>query len=379
MKITISVGGKFHAFHLARELEKRGYLARIFTSYPYFAIKREGVPKKKISCLILKEFCERISLRIAYLKRLSSIDYYMSSLFDLQVSGLIRPCDIFVGWSAFSLFTIRKIRQSFPAKVILERSSAHIEKQRDILLEESMRLGVKLSIPNKRIVGKELEEYRRSDYISVPSKFVKEAFLNKGFPEEKLIQAPLGVDTQAFRPIPKNDNKFRRICVGISVIKGIHYILQAINELKIKDLEVWLIGRVSDEIRCFLKKYSGNFKYLGGIPQRELYKYYSQGSVSILFSLEDGFGMVVLEAMACGLPVICSTNAGAKDAITEGIDGFIVPIRDTETLKEKITYLYQHPHICQEMGQQARLKVVSNLTWEDYGARISTAYLNLFK
>ena len=81
--------------------------------------------------------------------------------------------------------------------------------------------------------------------------------------------------------------------------------------------------------------------------------------------------------MACGLPVICSEAVGAKDAVRDNLDGFIVPTRDIKALKEKILYLYENPHICQEMGRQARENVARNFTWDHYGKRVTGKYLNL--
>lgn len=376
MKVTISVGGKFHAFHLARQLEKRGYLNKIFTSYPWFKVKKSGVSKEKVKCLVLKEALGRVLSNTPYLNN-SKIGYYMANLFDYQVANRIKPCDIFVGWSGFSLYTIRKIYKSFLAKTILERGSNHIEAQRDILMQESRQMGVRVNLPSMQMVEKELEEYRQADYISVPSTLAKETFLNKGFPQEKIIQVPLGVDIEAFKPITKKDSTFRIISTGITMRKGIHYLLQAIDELKIRDLELWLIGNASDDVKPFLKRYLESFKYLGEISHKELYEYYSQGSIFVLFSLEDGFGMVLLEAMACGLPVICSTQTGAKDVVRDGVDGFIVATRDIEALKEKITYLYENPAICKAMGESAKERVSNNFTWNDYGERIINAYLKV--
>ena len=377
MKVTISVGGKFHAFYLAKQLQKSGYLDRIFTSYPWPKVKDSGLLRQKVDCLILKEILERGLYKIRYLSNKIEIPYYTANLFDKQVAARIKPCDIFVGWSGFSLYTLRKIRKSFPARIILEHNSTHLEVQRDTLIEEQKRLGVKASLLCPSFIEKELEEYREADYIVVPSTLAKQTFLDKGFRDDKLICVPYGVDIKTFRPIPKNDFTFRIISVGISIRKGTHYLLQAIDELKIKNLEVWLIGKIYNDIKPFLRKYAGTFKYLGGISQRELYKYYSQGSISVIFSLDDAFAVAPLEAMACGLPVICSDGVGAKDVVRNNIDGFVVPTRDVKTLKEKILYLYENPHICREMGRQAYENVTKNFTWDNYGKRIIDVYLNL--
>ncbi len=381
MKITISVGGKFNAFHLARQLQVRGYLDRIFTSYPWFAVKHSKVPRDKVTCLFLKEILGRGLSKLPYFDRKIDISCFSANFFDNQVASRIRPCDVFVCAAGYSLRTIRGIRKKFPAKIILDKVSSHIRVYSGILREEYERLGIKLRMPfSSALMEKELQEYEEADYIAVPSLFAKQTFLNKNFPENKLICVPWGVDTDAFRPAPKSDKTFRIISVGMRIIKGIHYLLQAVDELNLKGLELWLIGgNVDEELKPFLKKYSKIFRYLGAVPQNRLYRYYSQGSVFVPFSLEDGFGMAVLEAMSCGLPVICSENVGAKDAVRNNIDGFIVPTRDINALKEKITYLYENPGVCRQMGRQARENVVNNFTWDNYGGKIINVYSNLLK
>lgn len=380
MKVAISVGGKFHAFQLARQLQLKRHLDTIFTSYPRFALKNAGLPHDKVKCFILKEIVERSFNRLPSLRDKFKIPYYAANLFDKQVAAYVKPCDIFVGWSGFSLHTLRRIRKTSPStKIILEHGSTHLESQRFAFLDEQKRLRSKINLLCLSFIEKELEEYKEADFIAVPSQLAKESFLDKGIPPQKIILTPLGVDIEAFRPIPKNDRIFRIISVGISIRKGTHYLLKTIDELKIKGLEFWLIGKIDDDIRPFLKKYTGSFKYIGRVPQKELYKYYSQGSVSVLFSLDDGFGLALTEAMACGLAVICSDKTGAKDVVRDTIDGFIIPTRDVSALKEKILYLYENPHIRQTMGDCARENVTKNFTWDNYGEKVSNAYLNLLK
>jgi glycosyltransferase involved in cell wall biosynthesis len=85
---------------------------------------------------------------------------------------------------------------------------------------------------------------------------------------------------------------------------------------------------------------------------------------------------VVLEALACGLPVIVSANTGSKEMVRDGEDGFVVPIRDVEALKQKILLLYEDPHTQQKMAQAAAQRA-SQFTWDGYARRALQMYERL--
>ena len=91
-------------------------------------------------------------------------------------------------------------------------------------------------------------------------------------------------------------------------------------------------------------------------------------------SIQEGLALVQVQAMACGLPVIATVNAGAEDIVREGTDGFIIPIRDIEKLKEKLIYLYENPEICRQIGQSAKERVTAGFTWDDYGDKVAENY-----
>ena len=84
--------------------------------------------------------------------------------------------------------------------------------------------------------------------------------------------------------------------------------------------------------------------------------------------------MVQPQAMACGLPLITTTNTGGEDIVRTGVDGFVIPIRDVEAIKEKILFLYENHDARLAMGQAARERVVSGFSWDDYGERIAAVY-----
>jgi glycosyltransferase involved in cell wall biosynthesis len=375
MKIIISVGGRFWAFNLAQQLFKKDCLERLITSYPKFEVIKYGIPKEKVASILIKEILFRGWQKLpGFLKSIYNPQYFISDLFDKSASYCLEDADLFVGWSSYSLHTLRKAKKMGMVAVI-DHGSSHIKYQDKILKEEYEKFGVKVELAHPKIIEKEMKEYEEADYVAIPSMFVKRTFLEYGFPENKLIHVPYGVELSQFKQIPKSDNIFRVIFVsGMSLRKGVHYLLQAFSELNLPNSELLLIGSINDEIKPFFKKYEDRFKWLGHIPQNELYKYYSQGSVFVLNSIEDGFGMVIIQAMACGLPVIATTNTGGEDIIRDGKDGFVIPIRDVEKLKEKLLYLYENPEICKQMGQSAKARASSGFTWDDYGEKIIKEY-----
>lgn len=385
MKVCISVKGRFWAFDLARELLTIGDHVRLITSYPSYVAERFGVSREKVDSLLGHEVVDRLwtrripdSVRLP-LERRFSIQEWLHDLFDWRVSKMLRgDTDIFVGWASLSLRSLRQAK-SLGAKTIVERGSSHVQFQEDILNEEHELAGSRYLRRPQFAVERDLREYEEADYIAIPSTFVRRTFLKYGIPESKLIQVPFGVDLTSFSPIGKADGIFRVIhCGQLSIRKGVHYLLRAFHELKLPNSELWLIGSLTEEIRPFLNRFaSQNIRLMGSFPQNQLSKYYSQGSVFCLASIEEGLAMVQPQAMACGLPVICTTNTGGEDIVTPGREGFIVPIRSVEALKERIQQLYEDPGLTQRMGEAARQRALKYLSWGKYGMQMHKQYLRI--
>ncbi len=380
MKVAISVPGRFWLFNLAQQLLKRDYLEQLITSYPKFEVKKYGIPKEKVSSILIKEILFRGWHKLpGFLRNTYNPQYFIQQTFDYFACLALRKADIVAGGSSSFLKTLRKAKK-LGAITIVEHGSSHIIYQTNILKEEYEKFGLKPIVAHPKIIEKELKEYEEADYISIPSLFVKRTFLEKEIPDSKIIHVPYGVDLSLFKQIPKRDDIFRVIFAGgMTLRKGVHYLLQAFSELKLPNSELFLIGSINNEIKPFFKKYEGGFRYIGHVPQSELHKYYSQGSVFAMMSIEEGLAMVQPQAMACGLPIICTTNTGGEDIVRDGKDGFIIPIRDTEKLKEKLVYFYENPEIRATMGKSAKERVSSGFTWDDYGLRMIGEYERIMR
>jgi glycosyltransferase involved in cell wall biosynthesis len=221
----------------------------------------------------------------------------------------------------------------------------------------------------------ELAEYDTADYLALPSEFARQSFLKKGVAEAKLLKAPYGTDSETFRPVVKQDGTFRVLYVGaVSLLKGIPVLLEAWREFtRTGAMELMLVGRVTPAMRKILARSGGGVRIAGRVEHRQLYRVYSSGSVFVLPSLVDGWALVVGEAMACGLPVICTANSGACELVRDGVEGFVVPARDAEAIAEKLDYLRRNEDRRRSMAAAARARAVE-YSWDRYGELVWKNY-----
>jgi glycosyltransferase involved in cell wall biosynthesis len=377
MNVTVSVCGRFHAFNLAQQLYRHKHLYNLITTYPSFEAVNYGIPSEKISSLLYLEVLSRAWNRLSgWLQADYNLQLYFLEQFDRSVVNLLSPgFDIFVGWSGACFWSFRRAKE-MGAITIVERGSSHIEYQSQILQEEYERWGLKFTATHRGVYERELQSYLEAERIAVPSLYVKRTFLERGTPASKLIHVPYGTSLKEFYPVPKENQIFRVIhCGGITLRKGVQYLLKAFYELNLPDAELWLVGTVDSEIEPFLAKYQNDRIILKGKqPQNQLRWFYSQCSVFCLASIEDGFGMVIPQAMACGLAIIHTSNTGGEDIVRDGVDGFCIPIRDVEKLKEKILLFYENPKLRTEMGKNALEQARKSLSWDDYGQKVIAAY-----
>ncbi|WP_440915371.1 glycosyltransferase family 4 protein [Candidatus Pelagibacter sp.] len=384
MKVSIIVGGKFHAFNLAEQINNSRYLKKIITSYPRYKLKKYGIERDKIYSIILKEILIKFLNKLSFLNSIFDYNYLLCEYFDYKASKNIeyKNTDILVGWSGFSKKCFLEAKK-FKCIKILERGSSHIQFQKKILDEEYKSLGIKLNGPSKKMISKELEEYNLADFICVPSEYVRQSFLKYGIKKDKIIKLPYGVDLKEFsltESKKKKDGKFRIISSGsVSIRKGSHYLLEAFSNLKLANSELIFVGEISSEFKQIIKKYSSleNIKFINKQNQDKLKYFYNIADIFVLCSIEEGLAMVQAQAMACGLPVICTTNTGGSEIVDDDINGYIIPIRNTKILMDKIKIFYNDRNKLKKMSKNAHLKARSQLSWKKYGDTMLDIYQKL--
>ncbi len=377
MKITLSVAGRLHSFEAARELESRQSLAHLMTSYPRFAVTPHGIPANKVKSHPWMEVSRRLWGKMPEaMKDRWNAQFFFDHQFDLWAARQLRAdSDVVVGWSGCSLSTLRRAKELGMVATV-DRGSSHMLTQQRLLEEEYARFGLKFVLTHPRTIEQEVTEYAEADVIQVGSLFAMKTFKEHGVPESKILHLPYGFVPNTFKSTAPKDKGFRIVfCGNLSLRKGLVYLLEAFSQLKLKDAELWVFGGPSADFDAAkIKLDRPGVKYFGKQPWSVLAEHFSRGSVFCLPSIEDGFAMTLLQAMACGLPAIGTDHSGAPDAVRSGQEGFVVPIRNVDALKESILWCYRNRERCDEMGQAAQRRVYEQFQWKNYADKMLAYY-----
>jgi glycosyltransferase involved in cell wall biosynthesis len=372
MNVVLSTIGKFHTFDLARQLHKRGALKTIYSGYPSFKLKKESLPKQSVKTF---PYLHAPYMRFAprYTPARFLWEWQDRVWFDRFVAGQLPECDVFCGLSGSGLYSGRRAK-SRGAKYVCDRGSAHIRVQDRILREEFELQGLSYPGVDPRIIKREEEEYEAADVITVPSTFAMNTFLEAGVPRRKMRLATYGVDLGMFHACTaRQPDDFHVVFVGgLSVRKGIRYLLDAFQQLQCKNKWLTLVGTVLPEMESTINalRHNPRIQVRGHVPQEKLKEILSASHALVLPSVEDGLGLVQVQALACGCPVIATQNTGAQDVFTDGKEGFIVPIRDAAAIAERLQRLADHPELSTTMSQAAVQRVKSISGWDRYGDRM---------
>ncbi|QNI33959.1 glycosyltransferase family 4 protein [Alloacidobacterium dinghuense] len=369
MQVIQATLGTFHHFHLARELKSRGYLKQIYSTYPWRRLRREGLPRESVTTFPWLHTSQMVAGR--YISIPKSIDRplgdWIATSFDAWVSRQLSACDAFVSLSGSGSKSGERAQQ-LGAKYVCDRGSSHARYQQQLLHEEYRRW--KVPFAQASSVDREEREYEIADAITVLSEFARRSFIECGVPPEKVYKMLLGVQLEVFRQTAEPPiDSFEVLFAGtVSFRKGIPYLLEGFRRLKHPRKRLRIVGFVPQEIRPYLKTQDlTDIEITGPRSQAELAHMMSQSHALVLPSIEDGFGMVLTQAMACGCPVISTTNTGGPDLYTNGEEGFIIPIRSPEAIHGALQQLAEDSSLRAKMSAASLGKVQSFGGWHQYG------------
>lgn len=300
-----------------------------------------------------------------------------SVAFDKRAARLLERDDLAVIAASNSALATLRTASDLGVRTFLDYPIAH-HAWAERLLSEEARLQPELAdtlqlaeLPQRTRRRME-DEIERADRILVLTRFQRQTFIESGVEEEKLMVIPLGVQIEAFRPAPRAENRpFRVLFAGqLTQRKGLSYALEGFRKAALPGAEFVLVGPVVGSGRPW-GGLSG-VRQVGRVPFGDLPSQFQQCDVFLLPSLVEGLPQTLLEAMACGLPVVVSENTAGPEVVTDGSHGYVVPIRDSDSIAERLRELHDHPEWRRAMGAEARRKA-EELSGDAYGRRIAQA------
>lgn len=215
-----------------------------------------------------------------------------------------------------------------------------------------------------------------TDFFLVPSNYVKRSLIFNGISKEKIYIVPYGanLNIEANKDHNVNGKTTKFLFVGQCTLrKGVNYLLKAFSELKEENIELTLVGSI-DKSSEHYKEYClhEKIKFYGHVTHDKMMQIYGEHDVFVFPSLSEGLTLAGLEAMGCGLPIICTTNSGIDDLVVDGENGFVIPICSCEKIKEKIVWFVKNKKLIPSMGEKAR-QSTKKYTWINYNKNISDA------
>ena len=374
MKVTVSVHGRYHGFELADGLHRRGLLDRLLTTYPAFAARRFVDPGVPLVTAPWLEARRRIYDALAIGRK---PDTMIARAFARFAKRSLRPnVDILVGWSSATLEAMPAAKE-LGMKVVIERGSTHIAHQTATLAEEYGFFGVPFDATEPEMIEREEAEYAAADAICVPSDFAAGTFIRHGIHKDRLIVNPLGVDVDRFTaPAERPAGRIPRILfVGaVGLRKGVPRLLQAFSRIK-ERAELRIIGPVEPGMGQLLSRLPLQGVVLRGPVQGgALPAEYEAADIFCLPSIEEGFGMVIPQAMASGLPIVTTKVCGAADLVRNGETGLVIPPSDESALLEALGSLLADPERRYRMGKAGQAHVNTGCDWGRYVERAVRAY-----
>jgi glycosyltransferase involved in cell wall biosynthesis len=229
---------------------------------------------------------------------------------------------------------------------------------------------------NDRLLEQKRREMTLADLTLVASEYAA-ATIREFYPHKDIALAPYGVDAEFWTPGPMNKppGPLRFMYAGqVSLRKGIPLLIEAWSKAELRDAELVLVGSwfLADSKRRSLPP---GVKWFPPCSAQALRDRYRESDVFVFPSFAEGFGLVLLEAMACGLPAIASEASIGPEIITAGC-GFISPTGDLDRLVELLRWFNRHRNALPAMGQKARAQA-SRCTWSNYRSLVIGAVSKL--
>lgn len=361
------------------EFKKRSFNSQLqpFTKeFPWIELGRLVSSKAKLGFLTSHEK-GIFSVDAVY----KSFDNYLSNQLSNLITENTKAVYAYEDGALKTFYEAKKLG----LKCIYDLPIAYWETKYKLLSEESIRLpdwsvtlggGIKDS--NEKLERK-TAELELADIVVGPGSFVLDSIPKWANSKPKII-SPFGspVNKINIYKDERNIGPLRVLFVGgMGQRKGLGDLFEAINLLNTDNIELVVLGSMLTDF-SFYKKHIRKFTYEPTRAHNDVLKLMRSCDVFCLPSIVEGRALVLQEAMSQGLPLIITPNTGGADLVEEGKTGFLVPIRDSYAIAEKINWFLENRHAIPEMSLNAMEKA-RNYTWDSYGRNIVNSLYKMFE
>jgi len=288
----------------------------------------------------------------------------------------ISSSDAVIGFDTSSWILAKRAKNA-GRPFILERTAIHRSTRAQIRARSSaFAAGVKAAGAQAVDAQDKLEseEVALASKVVVASEFSACSVRDAGVPREKIAVIPYGVDWPWFansQTIAESSGKLVFLFVGLlKEEKGIQVLIEAWKRLAAPEAELWLVGSGEPHVVDAASRVPG-VHVRGKLSSQELRQTYQSASVFVFPTYYDGFAMVLLEAMASGLPVLATPHCAAPELVHGGEAGAIFPADDPDALRAAMAAVCANRAAWAGKGAAAK-EIAKSYSWENYGKRWAT-------
>ena len=345
MNLAFSATNPCHLYPLAQAVESIEPDVTVYMGYPRWRLAPPH--PSKLRCHSLRTIVTYGLLRVPERFRPDQRKLFgwQDRYFDQWVGNNLSRHDFIHAIPGQALCTFRRAK-ALGLRTVLNHATGPASAVRSIMATEMDRLGLATERQVENF-DQEKEEYVLADYHSVASAIVRDQLVAQGTSAEKIWIIPYGASPDIFFPSSASRKlNFQPIFAGqMALRKGIPTLLQSLELLGVRNWSFDFYGTRRQETVPFLNDYRGkiSLRFRGAVSQPKLADAMRSASVLVLPSVEDGFGLVVPQALACGTPCIVSDRVGAADLIKHRKNGSIFPANDHHALADEISFWEDSP------------------------------------
>ncbi len=388
MKVLVTHPGRQHSHQTALALEEAGMLAGYWAGVPCLESQGRLLPRALWRRLMRYAPVDLPPARVRWAPWTPALRRLGDRLLPAPWAAAndLRACRLFDRWAAGRLARRRSGGDGAPAAVIACEISALAT------FRAARRLGIAtfLDAPSihhreqdrvqptadppelhRRIAAVKEAEIALADHVLTVSELARRTYIAAGVPAERVHSVTLGADAALFAPSPAGEPRppagdgFTFLFAGAPIArKGFDLLLAAFAEVRraVPGARLRLVGPPGDAPRRVAERGGEGISLAGPLDQRGLAAELAGADCLVLPSRHDSFGMVVAEALAAGAPVLVSEMVGAKDLVTAGESGWIVPAGDAAALAGRMLWCARHPQEVRAMRPACR-RAAAGATW----------------